>query len=154
MTPAAASSPYAEPPVSITPSTRPDWCVGSSVSISRVPVARPKTHTPPRSAPSTPLKTVSPVAPRSSDACPTARPTPEKSALTPSPFRALSWLFRLTIATASHAAHVAHHADERAAIHARVALGRALLVAARPADHRVAFLKLRHSRKSRLELPA
>jgi len=67
MTPAAASSPYADPPVSITASTRP-WCVSESVSSSRVPVARPNTQTAPREALSMPRMTVRPVAPFSSDA--------------------------------------------------------------------------------------
>lgn len=48
------------------------------------------------------------------------------------------------VAAQRHAAEGAEHADERAAIRARISLRRTLFAVAGPADHRVAFLELGH----------
>src|SRR5687767_6558120 len=49
-----------------------------------------------------------------------------------------------TASAATHAAHAAHDADERATGGAWVAFGRALLVTAGAADHRIPLLELSH----------
>src|SRR5688572_8485453 len=82
MTPPAESSPNAEPPVRTMASTRSTRWRGESASSSRVPVARPSRAHPARNGMSMPRTTVTPVAPMSSDAWPTAMPSARRSAPT------------------------------------------------------------------------
>src|SRR5687767_7009144 len=82
MTPPAASSPNADPPVSTMASTRSTRWRGESASSSREPVARPRSAQLARNGASIPRTTVTPVAPMSSDACPTAIPSARRSAAT------------------------------------------------------------------------
>src|SRR5215208_4511107 len=160
ITPAAASSPYAEPPVSSTASTRPARPPGTSACSSRVPVARPTTAAAPRSGASIPRTTVSPVAPSPSVAWPTATPNRVRSTVTARSQRGPTLVLRghrrdlrrravLRLlgadAAVQHPAEVADEADERAAVAARVAFRRALLAPAGAADHRVSFVSLGHT---------
>src|SRR4051812_5783020 len=91
-------------------------------------------------------------------AWPTAMPSGVRSAMSMS---AAGWRARgtgarrITVATfvptclaAVHAAHVADHADERAAIDTGISFGRAFLVATGTADHRVVLGEFRHQRSS------
>src|SRR5437762_897314 len=153
MTPAAASSPYAEPPARRMASTCSTRCAGSSRASSRVPVARPTTCTPHRKAALIPRTTVHPVAPTTSVAWPTASPQPaneliEGSAMLLEPLGRRDLVLRAG-ATLHHAANIADDANEGTALHAGISLGRALLVATGAADHRVVLFQLRHVSSSR-----
>src|SRR3954469_25942920 len=116
--------------------------LGSSSASSRVPVARPTTAALHRNGPRSPRITVQPVAPAASVACPTTSPQAAKlviRAIGRSILEPLRRRQRLLGARAAlhHAAHVAHDADEGTALHARIALRGAFLVATRAADHRI-----------------
>ena len=74
ITPSAAPSPYADPPVRRIASMRSTRCRGLSASSSRVPVARPRTAHAARMPASGPSTTVHPVARSRSVQCPTVIP--------------------------------------------------------------------------------
>src|SRR5687768_1227316 len=105
--------------------------------------------TPQRNGARSPRITVQPVAPATSVACPTTSPHAAKLVTLAirrsilEPLRRRRRLLR-TCAALHHAAHVAHDADEGAALHARVALRGSLLFAAGAADHRIAFSQSAH----------
>src|SRR5690242_4950814 len=120
-------------------------CPGSNRAASRVPVARPITCMAQRNGPVSPRTTVQPVAPSTSVAWPTASPHAandvvierRRSILEPLGHRDL--LLRAGLALL-HPTHVADLADERAALHAGIALRGALLLAAGAADHPVVLV--------------